>query len=210
MDFSVLLSLVPKLAASLLVVLGILIIIEIRNMLRAKKEERSSPQVVVPERQEVMTRVHFPETAVRTEVKKANVPRSRKPFLLLFSIPVIVLILFGAVHLITSSQNSSVSTKVVPTPTLPPDKNPPRIIIYQEEKDGNLSIISYDDLKKLEPGTEIIIAVDSTIPISKAEFLVNDELLQSDEMNRTSNEELFIRYTLQPGITNYRIAVSVQ
>src|SRR3989344_3540886 len=202
MDFTAIIPWIPKLAATLLVVLGILIALEIRAMWRKK----NLPAPVNPAEQAVqVATVRFPDTGIHTEsINPTVVPSPYKK--LLISIPIIVIAIFVFITVLGSRINPD-STDI-PTPT--PVQISAQLSIYRLGEAGDLELFNYDELKELEPNTSIVIAVTADQTVEQATFTINGEEIASDTRERTPNGELFVNYILKPGVADYHISVRVQ
>lgn len=201
MTISAIIPWIPKLAATLLVLLAILIAMEIRAMFRKKDIPVPGGQAAEPV---PMTKVHFPDTAVHTEILQTNKnPSGYKK--LLISIPIVLILLFVFVSYLGNHTNQQTTT----TPTVTP-QNKPEIAVYRFGEVGDLELLNYDDLKSLEPNTEIIIAIAVDSSIQKATFTVNDEEIISNLQDRTPSGEYYISYILKPGVVDYHISVRVE
>lgn len=207
MDFTSFIAFIPKLAGTILVLLGILIVLEVRNILRERQNKIKLP--TDSETPQEITTVKFPQTAVQTTVEDPKHTK-KQSHLVFLVIPLLVVVLFIGVNIFATRQNTSETTPEEPTPTPPTIETvPPRIIIYQIDELGEWWVIPEYDLKTLVPGTEIKIAVATNRPISFAEFIVNNEVFPSNT-TRSPTGELYIDYQIQEGIIDYHIAVTIQ
>ena len=201
MDLSAIIPWIPKLAATLLVILGILIVVEIRAMFRKKT-------IVVPENTATqpaqITKVRFPDTGLHTEtLQPTTVPSGYKKFLI--SIPIAIILLFALVHYISTRVN--INSETTPTPDI--SQTPIKVSIYRFGSAGDLELLNADELRALEPNTEIIIAASTDTPIQTATFTVNGEHLVANMADRTPNGEVFVSYILKPGVVDYYISVKL-
>lgn len=202
MDFSAIIPWVPKLAATLLIVLGILIVLEIRAMLR--KKNIASSQALPTEPVQV-TKVRFPDTGIHTEaVQTTPIPTGYKK--LLITVPFVLVGLFVLVHYLSGQANNPQDTTPAPTRS----QTPINVSVYRFGEAGDLELLNASELKALEPSTEIIIAAMANETIQQATFTVNGEELEANMQDRTPNGEVFVSYILKPGVVDYHISVKLK
>lgn len=201
MDFSNIIAWIPKIAATLLVILGILIVLEIRAMIRKKKA--SLPQTEKNELDVLqVTKVHFPDTGIKTEIiNHSSTPHkiNKKLFL---GIPFVVIILFVIVHFLTQIP----STQISETPTPMATTTPLSIMIYRFGEAGDIELINQSELNKLSPNTEIVVAILPRSSTKEITFTINGEEIPADISNKTPSGEVYITYTLKPDTTDYHIS----
>src|SRR3989344_7382332 len=115
MDFNTFISYIPKLAATLLVILGILRIIEIRAMLIRQKQLKFD---AAEKKEELIAVVKFPQTTARMEtVNKTKQTSFSFTIPLLISIVIIVVVYGGYTYLKSNPQLPvTQQTELSPTP----------------------------------------------------------------------------------------------
>jgi len=215
MDWSTIISFIPKLAATALVILGGLIAYELYGLYQSKKQadeldNKKNTDYVVS---------RFPQSLVKIiRLKKAKIIRvgyqsPRNKLFLIIGIPTLLIFMLvfvtGATFILNKMTNN---TQPEPASQNQPTQQAanPVLHIYQYLEDGTIISIHEEDLTLLTPGTKIMISVSTTRTAQNVLFQVNDEAYEPPLDQKNDNGEIYIDYELKPGVVNYHVEVTVQ
>ena len=226
----VFISLAPKVALTLLIVVAVFIGIEIYTMLGYKlpalrKSDKDKKTEDLP-----MKPLHFPEVTVSHTGKLQHLKLNKwqRLIILISSIILLSLLVLGGTFFLTEGKfsfsvpvNSLIPTQDKPTtpfaePTQESSASPTvqtinynaRIFLYHEVDGNEWTSLTEEELSSLIPGDTVKIAIKTDVPANKIDITVNEvPVTLSTEL--TPEGYPFALYTIIQSRTKYKVAARV-
>ena len=209
-DLPTLFRFIPKLAGSLLIIIGILIVVELRYMLKPHQNEKEKSHTQTPE-EEQLAPLKF-STAVETPKMKGglpDIPVSHRVIITTIIILVLLTVSLLGIHYVFVVRKPEEPEQHENIPLVAKEQAKPAISVYQIGSDGLWNPLTESDLKQLLRGEKIKVAVKYPEPLTQAEFVINGESFVTDGATKSPEGNVYIDYTIPEDKSNFHIEVYV-